>query len=98
MYCPWLNPTRAAPIGPAKGTPEIASAAEVPINEIMSGSISLSTDMTVGMTCTSFMNPFGNSGRIGRSMSLQVRVSFSLGRPSRRKKLPGILPAAYVRS
>jgi hypothetical protein len=36
----------------------------------------------------------GNSGRIGRSMSREVSVSFSEGRPSRLKKPPGILPAA----
>ena len=35
-----------------------------------------------------------NSGRIGRSMRREVSVSFSLGRPSRLKKPPGILPAA----
>jgi hypothetical protein len=42
------------------------------------------------------MKPFGNSGRMGRSMRRDVRVSFSEGLPSRRKKPPGILPAAYV--
>ena len=38
----------------------------------------------------------GNSGRIGRSIRRLVRVSCSLGLASRLKKLPGILPAAYV--
>ncbi len=74
--------------------PEIASAAEAPIMEITSGSWSFSADMTVQTTCTSFMKPLGNSGRIGRSMSRLVSVSFSEGRPSRRKKPPGIFPAA----
>jgi hypothetical protein len=52
------------------------------------------SDMTVQMICTSLVNPLGNSGRTGRSMSRQVSVSFSVGRPSRLKNPPGILPAA----
>ena len=51
-------------------------------------------DITVAMTWTSFMKPFGKSGRMGRSMSRDVRVSFSEGRPSRLKKPPGMRPAA----
>ena len=38
--------------------------------------------------------PFGNSGRTGRSIIRAVSVAFSPARPSRRKKEPGILPAA----
>ena len=37
-------------------------------------------------------------GRSGRSISRQVRIASSDGRPSRRKKDPGIRPAAYIRS
>jgi hypothetical protein len=37
-------------------------------------------------------------GRIGRSVRRAVRIAVSDGRPSRRKKLPGIFPAAYMRS
>ncbi|GAB3972428.1 hypothetical protein GCM10027615_33430 [Plantactinospora veratri] len=37
-------------------------------------------------------------GRSGRSISRQVRMASSLGRPSRRKNEPGIRPAAYIRS
>ena len=40
----------------------------------------------------------GNDGRSGRSVRRQVRIACSLGRPSRRKNEPGILPAAYIRS
>ena len=40
------------------------------------------------------VEPSGNSGRIGRSISRQVSVSFSDGRPSRLKKPPGMRPAA----
>jgi hypothetical protein len=40
--------------------------------------------------------PSGNSGRIERSISLQVRISESVMRPSRRLKLPGIRPPAAI--
>src|SRR5919204_325099 len=46
----------------------------------------------------SLAQPFGQSGRIGRSIMRAVRIAFSVGRPSRLKKPPGILPAAYIRS
>ena len=46
------------------------------------------------MTCTSLRNPSGNNGRIGLSVSLAISVAWVLGLPSRRKKLPGILPLA----
>src|SRR3954463_1934590 len=42
--------------------------------------------------------PFGKSGRIGRSIMRAVSVPFSPARPSRLKNEPGILPAAYMRS
>jgi hypothetical protein len=74
--------------------PEIASAAEAPIIAGMSESISGFSDSTVMMTWTSFMKPSGKSGRIGRSIRREVRISFSLGRPSRLKKPPGMRPAA----
>src|SRR5438094_852561 len=49
-------------------------------------------------TCTSLRRPLANVGRSGRSISRQVRIASSLGRPSRRKNEPGIRPAAYIRS
>jgi hypothetical protein len=58
----------------------------------------MSADRTVQMTCTSLRKPFGHNGRIGRSIMRAVRVARSLARPSRLKKPPGILPAAYIRS
>ena len=91
-----IYPTLAAPIGASNGIPEIANAADAPIMEGMSGLTSGFIETTVAITCTSLVNSLGKSGRIGRSISLQVRVSFSLGLPSRLKKPPGILPAAYV--
>ena len=74
--------------------PEMERAAEVPIRDGISGSTSGLRDITVQMICTSLVYPFGNRGRTGRSIRRQVRISFSAGRPSRRKKPPGILPAA----
>ena len=72
----------------------MAKAAEVPIKAAISVSFCLSAETTVQITCTSFMNPLGNKGRIGRSIKRLVKVSFSEGRASRLKKPPGILPTA----
>ena len=47
-------------------------------------------------SCVSKCQPFGNSGRIGRSIIRAVSVAFSPERPSRRKKEPGILPGGVV--
>src|SRR5688572_26517352 len=54
--------------------------------------------MGIETSWVSRRQPFGKSGRSGRSIMRAVRVAFSPARPSRRKKLPGILPAAYMRS
>jgi len=77
-----------------KGMPEMVSAAEAPTRATMSGSFSRSCDSTVQMTCVSLRKPSAKSGRIERSTMREASVSFSLGRPSRLKKPPGILPAA----
>ena len=61
----------------------------------ISGEQSGSTDMTVHTTDTSFLISLGNRGRIGRSMTREVRMALSLGRPSLFRKEPGILPTAY---
>ena len=60
--------------------------------------VTRSAESVVQMTCTSFLKPFGQSGRIGRSIMRAVRIALSVGRPSRLKKPPGIFPAAYMRS
>ena len=52
----------------------------------------------VSTTWTSLRRPLTNDGRSGRSISRQVRMASSLGRPSRRKNEPGMRPAAYIRS
>src|SRR5215213_5053028 len=49
-------------------------------------------------TWTSLRRPLAKVGRSGRSISRQVRIASSDGRPSRRKNEPGILPIAYMRS
>jgi hypothetical protein len=70
------------------------SASEEPIMPYTAGGISVTTDSTGAITCTSFLNPLGNRGRMGLSMSLAVRTEFSGGRPSRLIHPPGILPTA----
>ena len=61
----------------------------------ISGLQSWSTLITVITTATSLRISFGNSGRMGRSMTRDVRMAFSPGRPSRRIKLPGMRPTEY---
>jgi hypothetical protein len=73
-----------------------SSAVEAPTIERTSGSFSLSCERTVAMTCVSQLKPAGKSGRTGRSIRREVRISFSAGRPSRLKNPPGIFPAANV--
>ena len=85
MYSSLLKPTRAAPIGPLKGAPEIVSAAEAATSATISGSFSMSCDSTVTMTWVSLRQPSTNNGRIGRSIRRETSVSFSVGRPSRLK-------------
>ena len=76
--------------------PEMVSAAEAPIRATTSGSFSRSWLSTVQTTWVSLRKPAAKSGRIGRSIRREVSTSFSVGRPSRLKKPPGILPAAKV--
>ncbi len=57
---------------------------------------SRSVDSTVAITWLSKRQPFGNSGRLGRSIRRAVSISASVRRPSRLKYPPGILPAAEV--
>ena len=93
---PPKRPTRTAPTGPRKGREETISAAEAPLIARMSWACSPSTESVVPMICTSFLKPFGQSGRIGRSTMRAFSVAFSEALPSRLKKPPGILPAAYI--
>ena len=74
--------------------PDRQSAAEAPFSASTSGSLSRSAEIARQITCTSLAKPFGNSGRMGRSIRREVNTSFSTGRPSRLKYPPGIRPPA----
>ena len=76
----------------------IMRAALVPFMARMSYGCSWSIDIGIETSWVSRFQPLGKSGRRGRSIIRAVSVAFSPARPSRRKKLPGILPAAYMRS
>ena len=89
---------RTAPMGPSKGMPDSIRAAEAVLMARTSWGLTWSAAKIVPTTWTSLRNPSGNDGRRGRSMRRQVRMAWSVARPSRRKNEPGILPAAYIRS
>ncbi len=96
MSSPSTRTTRTAAIGPLQGISEMCSAALAAVIARTSVGLSLSLERTVAMTWVSLRNPSGKSGRHGRSMRREVRISSSRCRPSRLKKPPGILPAANV--
>jgi len=91
---PSMKPTRTAPIGPSQGMSERCTAALAPMMPRTSRCSSGSRARAVTITCTSFMKPLGKSGRSGRSIRRLIRMAWSLRRPSRRWKLPGMRPAA----
>ena len=93
---PSTSPTLTPEIGPSHGISEIAIAVETPIIAAISGLQSGSTDITVATTEQSLRRSFGKSGRMGRSIHLDVRIAFSLALPSRRWNEPGILPTEYI--
>ena len=80
--------------GPRNGTCASSSAAEAPIIDGTSGSFCRSAEIGPAWICTSSRYHSGKSGRIGRSISRDVRISLVVGRPSRLMKPPGNLPAA----
>ena len=92
---PSTRPTATPAMGPFQGMLEMERATEVPIMPAISGWQSGSTDRTVITTDTSLRISLGKRGRMGRSTTREVRMAFSLGRPSRRRKEPGILPTEY---
>jgi hypothetical protein len=97
-HCPSIKATRTPPIGPENGRPAIWVDSEAALMATTSyGSSGLSAS-TVTTTWTSLRSPLTKAGRSGRSIRRQVRMASVLGRPSRRKKEPGIFPAAYIRS
>ena len=81
-------------MGPSKGMPDSIRAAEAPLMAGTSWGFSWSAPTMVPTTWVSLRNPGANDGRRGRSMRRQVRMAWSVGRPSRRKNEPGIFPAA----
>ena len=87
-----IYPIRLAAIGPLNGMSDIVSAAETPLSANMSSNVSLSLDKEVTIICTSFLKSFGKSGLIGLSINRSMRTACVVGRPSRLKKLPGMLP------
>jgi hypothetical protein len=97
-HWPSIRPIRTPTSGPLKGISETCRATEAPNIATTSGSFSRSADNTVAITWVSQRRPSANSGRMERSISLQVRISFSEGRPSRLENPPGIFPAANVLS
>ena len=94
MNWPSTRPTRTAATVFSTGISDSASAAPAPVSASTSESFSVSADSTNAITCVSYAHPDGNSGRIGRSMTRLVRVSFSVALPSRLKKPPGMRPDA----
>ena len=97
-YFPFTRPTRTPPRTWWNGISEMAKAVPAPNTASGAGSCSGSADSTMAIICVSFKNPSGNKGRMGRSINRLVRISFSVGRPSRLMKPPGNFPAAYVYS
>ena len=93
-----MSATRVAPIGPLNGSPASWVDADAALMATTSYKSLGCNAITVMTTCTSLRRPFANDGRSGRSVSRQVRIASSLGRPSRRKNEPGMRPAAYIRS
>ena len=59
-----------------------------------SASLERSAEIGPAWIWTSSRYESGKSGRIGRSISRDVRISLVVGRPSRLMKPPGNLPAA----
>ncbi len=95
---PSTLPIRTAPTGVGYGMSEIISAADAPFIARMSYGWTWSTESVRLTSCVSRRQPFGKSGRSGRSIMRAISVAFSPARPSRLKNEPGILPAAYMRS
>lgn len=97
-HCLSIRATRVAPIGPENGSPAIWVDIDAALIASTSYSLSGFSARTVMTTWISLRRPETNDGRSGRSISRQVRMASSEGRPSRRKNEPGMRPAAYIRS
>ena len=97
-HWPSIRATRTPPIGPENGRPASCVDSEAALIATTSYRWSGLSAMIVSTTWISLRRPFMKDGRSGRSISRQVRIASSEGRPSRRKNEPGMRPAAYIRS
>ncbi len=93
-----ISATRTPPIGPANGRPASWVDMDAALIATTSYRCSGCSESTVSTIWISLRRPFTKDGRSGRSISRQVRIASSDGRPSRRKNEPGMRPAAYMRS
>ena len=83
---------RTAPTGPTNGSGEIINAAEAPLMQRCRAAVIRSAERTVQITCTSFLKPFGQSGRIGRSIMRAVSMARSVGAALALEEAAGDLP------
>ena len=97
-HWPSISATRTPPIGPENGSPASWVERDAALIATTSYRCSGWSAMMVATTWISLRRPLTNEGRSGRSISRQVRMASSEGRPSRRKNEPGMRPAAYIRS
>ena len=97
-HWPLISATRTPPIGPENGSPASWVDSDAALMATTSYRCCGSSAMIVATIWISLRRPLTKDGRSGRSMSRQVRIASSHGRPSRRKNEPGIRPAAYIRS
>ena len=85
-------------MGPEKGKPASWVDMDAALIATTSYRCCGSSASMVSTIWISLRRPLTKDGRSGRSMSRQVRIASSDGRPSRRKNEPGIRPTAYIRS
>ena len=93
-----ISATRTPPIGPAKGRPASWVDMDAALIATTSYRCSGFSARIVSTIWISLRRPLTKDGRSGRSISRQVRIASSDGRPSRRKNEPGMRPIAYIRS
>ena len=97
-HWPLISATRTPPMGPENGRPASWVDMDAALIATTSYRCCGSSASIVATIWISLRRPLTNDGRSGRSMSRQVRIASSDGRPSRRKNEPGIRPTAYMRS
>ena len=97
-HWPLISATRTPPMGPENGRPASWVDMDAALIATTSYRCCGSSARMVSTIWISLRRPLTKDGRSGRSMSRQVRIASSDGRPSRRKKEPGIRPTAYIRS